>query len=92
MRRIVISKASWNEIAEALQKQGVETVVGAGALTIEKSDAIVQPHDYRSVGLRRDVATVAASVYKGEDAGFIDFTHQLYEYILNGKDTDNAAK
>ena len=94
MRQLTVSAATYNELMEELAKHGVPRLAEAGALTINKDDSIKQPHDFRSVTLRRDVSDIAAKVYKGDDNHFIHFVVNLHNYILSGivPTTDNNSK
>ncbi len=86
--KIKISVAAYNEIATALERLGVKAD-GSTELTLEKGTQLSCPIDFKMVTIRRDVATIAATVYKQGmydekgSAPFIDLCKEMMHWILD---------
>jgi len=85
--KLTISAASFNEIAAALEKEGLKLDVNVGTLTLERGTKLEQPIDYRLATIRKDAAIVASRAYRGTD-NFVDFVDEIYQYIIMGKKTE----
>jgi hypothetical protein len=75
-----VSLPTYNEILGLLEAKGITFEEGK-PLTLEKGTNLVRPIDMRQATMRRDAATIAASM------GFksIQDIDEIYQYILNGK-------
>lgn len=85
MPSITVSAATYNEIAAALQKQGLELDKNVTTLTIEKGTTLTPPIDYRLATIRRDCADIVGKFWKeSQSEDYWDTVNRLYEYVLNG--------
>lgn len=87
---IKVSENTYNEVANALDGLGKKFAPGT-PLTIEKDITIVNPINWRYVGIRKDAAEIAAKVYaetdsKGEQTSdnFVLFAEEVYQFMLKG--------
>lgn len=86
--KITISTASYDEIASILEKQGFKLGTNVAEIVLAKGTEITQPVDFRLATIRRDCANLASRVYqRRHEAGFIEFTDEVFQYVLNGKPT-----
>lgn len=90
IRKLEVSLATFNEIAGILERSGAKINSG-DSLTIDKSDKLIPPVDFRLVTIRRDVASLCASFFKmmpeDKPEKFVDFVKETYNYVLNGDET-----
>ena len=93
MSKIKISISAFNEVAEALQKEGKQLGVNVITLTIDKGDFLAPDHDLRLASIRGDVVKTAAGVWRDSDTtGFIDFANKLFNFVLKGEIINQPIK
>lgn len=88
MPTIKVSSACYNEIATALEKQGLKLGVNVKGLTIDQDMTIVDPVDWRAATVRKDCIVAAANATCVE-TGIIILADQMFQYVLTGK-VENA--
>jgi hypothetical protein len=100
--KIKVSIPTFHEIVAALEVSG-KKLDDSSSITLEKTDAIERPLDWRCITIRKDCLTEACKVYKSpmdEDCnfeindigGFINFVDAIYNYVLEGKKTSGEVK
>lgn len=91
MPAIKVSSACYNEIATALEKQGLKLGVNVKGLTIDQDMSIVDPVDWRAATVRKDCVTIACSTSPRIvdcDTGktnLIEIAEEMFQYVLTGK-------
>lgn len=93
--KIKVSHDTFNEIEAALQSAGRE-IDGNNDITIEKTDALVQPINFKLATVRRDclceAVKVATSGYSAEVMNITDLANEMYEFVIKGKQTTKPEK
>lgn len=84
MPTIKVSSACYNEIATALEKQGLKLGVNVKGLTIDQDMTIVDPVDWRAATVRKD-CIVAASNANIPYRDRIKLADDMFQYVLTGK-------
>lgn len=84
MPTIKVSSACYNEIATALEKQGLKLGVNVKGLTIDQDISIVDPVDWRAATVRKDCIVAAASI-KIDPNTILKMAEQMFQYVLTGK-------
>ena len=85
MIKLTVSIATFDEIAQLLEQQGLKVNDGK-QLILEKGTFLVPPIDFRLATIRRDCVMEAAKIYvKGVDDNFIDLVNEIYQYVVFGK-------
>jgi hypothetical protein len=84
IHKLTVSAAAYNEIASALEKEGLKLGVNVGTLVLERGTELVQPIDYRLATIRKDAGLIAARAYGPIEISFVDFMDSIYQYIING--------
>ena len=90
MAKITISISAFNEVAAALEKQDKKLGVNVNTITIDKGDFLAPEHDLRMATIRGSVVASAAIAWKG-DGSFIEFSDNLFNYVLFGKTSKPAT-
>lgn len=84
--KIIISVASFNEIAGKLEAVGIR--IGEGrSINLEKGTALIPDHDLRMVTMRRDAIDIAAKSYNSSihGADFVTYASKVFEFMFNGE-------
>lgn len=84
MSKLLVSLATYNEIAGLLEKSGEKINDGKG-LILDKSTALVPPVDFRLIAIRRDCADIASKTFMQGSGNFVDYVNEIYEFVLNQK-------
>lgn len=96
MTKIVVSNDTYSELSLTLKRLGRELNDGS-PLTIEKSDAIFPPQDFRMVAVRQNCLMAASEVFKSSALDtpeeFLNIANQIFDWCLSGKvDTTENPK
>src|SRR3954469_6596417 len=86
MPTIKVSSACYNEIATALEKQGLKLGTNVKGLTLTEDTTIVDPVDWRAATVRKDciVAAANANTHPGKQ-DIIILAEKMFQYVLTGK-------
>lgn len=105
MPAIKVSMPTYDEIVQALEKQGKSTNSGE-AVTITGDTAIIPPHNFKLVNIRMGCLEAAANSYvpphkaiNKENLNYNDTGHftkhceGIFQWVMNGEqETENKAK
>lgn len=92
MPTLKVSINTYDEIYDLLEKEGRKPG-DAKQIVLEKNDQLVTSVNYKQVTIRRDCAEIASKTYQfAEGPSFVEYTNDLYEYVLNGVVVSNTPK